>query len=121
MYCAVEPAQYVVFTDSHILDPVTEPKSPKNNQHDKAIKLNSFGKLLSINLVDVPVEKKKKEELRVRKKKKKSSNQSCYKLISIFSFHILRTINSTISKKDSKYSNWCNNWESRQTHNSSRC
>tara|TARA_B100000795_G_scaffold260349_1_gene236137 strand:+ start:291 stop:575 length:285 start_codon:yes stop_codon:yes gene_type:complete len=74
MYCAVEPAQYVVFTDSHILDPVTEPKSPKNNQHDKAIKLNSFGKLLSINLVDVPVEKKKKEELRVRKKKRVQVN-----------------------------------------------
>ena len=78
MYCAVEPAQYVVFTDSHILDPVTEPKSPKNNQHDKAIKLNSFGKLLSINLVDVPVEKKKKEELRVRKKKKSSSQNRIY-------------------------------------------
>ena len=76
MYCAVEPAQYVVFTDSHILDPVTEPKSPKNNQHDKAIKLNSFGKLLSINLVDVPVEKKKRKKRRITGKKKKKEFKS---------------------------------------------
>ena len=87
MYCAVEPAQYVVFTDSHILDPVTEPKSPKNNQHDKAIKLNSFGKLLSINLVDVPVEKKKKEELRVRKKKEQVIKIDFYFFLSYITYH----------------------------------